>query len=118
MNTKLATREFRIQQWTGIIQDCVESGLKVDDYCLQHGITHHQYYYWLRKVKESALEVQRPTFVEFKAPEPEPEIPDTNTSSAKFIPQLTVEVGNICLGINSNTPPELLLRVMEVLSNA
>ena len=39
MNTKLATSRMRTGQWADIIKDCKESGLKVDDYCAQHGLS-------------------------------------------------------------------------------
>ena len=55
MNTKLATKEIRLNEWAGIIKSCRVSGLKVDDYCRQHDISRDAYYYWLRKVKEKAL---------------------------------------------------------------
>lgn len=55
MNTKLATNRMRTGQWADIIKDCKESGLKVDDYCAQHGLSRNAYFYWLRKVKEAAL---------------------------------------------------------------
>lgn len=45
------TKNVRLQQWMSIIQDCKSSGLKVDDYCLEHNISRNAYYYWLRKVK-------------------------------------------------------------------
>ena len=55
MNTKLATSRMRTRQWADIIKDCKESGLNVDDYCAQHGLSRNAYFYWLRKVKEAAL---------------------------------------------------------------
>lgn len=55
MDTKLATTQIRIQQWAAVIHDRQESGLKVDDYCEQHGLSRNAYYYWLRKVKEADL---------------------------------------------------------------
>ena len=47
MNTKLATSRMRTGQWADIIKDCKESGLKVDDYCTQHGLSRNAYFHWL-----------------------------------------------------------------------
>ena len=55
MNTRLATRQIRLNEWAAIIKDCKASGQKVDIYCEQHGLSRDAYYYWLRKVKEAAL---------------------------------------------------------------
>ena len=64
MNTKLTTSKMRIGQWADIIKDCKKSGLKVDDYCTQHGLSRNAYFYWLRKVNEAALTQRR--FVEVR----------------------------------------------------
>lgn len=45
MNTKLATRQIRLNEWAAVIKDCKASGLKVDTYCEQHGISRDAYYY-------------------------------------------------------------------------
>ena len=36
-NTQLATKQIRLQQWTAIIRDRQQSGMKVDEYCQSHG---------------------------------------------------------------------------------
>ena len=46
--------KFRLEQWIKLIKDCQSSGMKVDDWCNANGVTHHTYYYWLRKVREAA----------------------------------------------------------------
>jgi hypothetical protein len=48
--------KFRKEQWEKLIIDCKSSGLKVDDWCAQNNITHHAYYYWLRKIRKQACE--------------------------------------------------------------
>ena len=45
MNTKLSTNRMRTGQWADIIKDCKENGLKVDDYCAQHGLSRSAYFY-------------------------------------------------------------------------
>ena len=91
MDTKAATTQIRIQQWTEIIQDRSASGLTVDDYCESHGLSRNQYYYWLRKVKSRILE---------------------------SAPQLVISKGGIDIRVNSNISPELLRMVFECLSHA
>ena len=51
----LVKNQYRLEQWTRLIQDCQSSGMRVDDWCEANGVTHHAYYYWLRKVKEALL---------------------------------------------------------------
>mgnify|MGYP000774371026 CR=1 FL=1 len=113
MNTKLATRQIRLTEWAAVIKDCKASGLKVDLYCEQHGISRDAYYYWLRKVKEAALE--QAGFVELPAPIPEKEdaTPVIKTQ-AVFKTQMLIKANHIELCVNSETPTELISRVLGV----
>ena len=114
MDTRLATNQIRLSEWTKIIKDRCQSGLKVDEYCKQHQLSRHAYYYWLRKVKEAAL--IHNSFVELPAL-PEKTVPAT-TSENHFTYQMTVAIGNTVLGVSESTPMELLSRVLEVVRNA
>lgn len=42
-------------QWMQNIKDHNESGLTVREWCKKKGLTHGQYYYWLRVIREEAL---------------------------------------------------------------
>ena len=108
MDTRLATRQIRIQQWAAIIKDRTSSGLKVDDYCRLHDISRDAYYYWLRKVKEAAL--SQSGFVEIN---PSQLVPDT-----KDIPRLVADINGIRLDIREGASMDLLSQVIRVLKNA
>ena len=108
MNTKLATSRMRTGQWADIIKDCKKSGLKVDNYCAQHGLSRNAYFYWLRKVKEAAL--TQSGFVEVQQ--------QVEVSSCYPSPKLTASVNEVVLGIDENTPMDLLANVIKVLKNA
>jgi hypothetical protein len=43
--------EFRLRQWTKIIQECQASNLTVKAWCSQHNVGIKSYYYWLRKIR-------------------------------------------------------------------
>ncbi len=107
MDTKLATRQIRIQQWAAIIKDCKASNLKVDDYCKEHNLSRDAYYYWLRKVKEAAL-VQN-GFVEVNIP-----LDRSHLSSAA----LTARIRDVSLDIQEGVSQELLERVIRGIRNA
>lgn len=122
MDTKAATTQIRIQQWTEIIQDRSASGLTVDDYCESHGLSRNQYYYWLRKVKSRILE-SAPQLVELKIPETIPTIRESVSRQKQVavttdVPQLAISKGGIDIRVNSNISPELLRMVFECLSHA
>jgi hypothetical protein len=52
------SKQYKLQQWAEIIQDRKASGLKVEEWCVQNGLTKHKYYYRLRKVREAMLMAQ------------------------------------------------------------
>ena len=52
----LVKNRYRLEQWTRLIQDCQSSGMRVDDWCEANGVTHHAYYYRLRKVRKAACQ--------------------------------------------------------------
>lgn len=110
MNTKIATTQIRIAEWTAIIKDCKASGMKVDDYCQQHDISRDAYYYWLRKVKTAAL--QQAGFVELPMAENKPALTDD------FTAQLVIKAGGNEIRINNETPTELIAKVLEVIRHA
>ena len=50
--------EFRLQEWAQIHQRCRESRLSNREYCRQNGISEKTFYYWLRKLREAAIDKQ------------------------------------------------------------
>ena len=112
-NTQLATKQIRLQQWTAIIRDRQQSGMKVDEYCQSHGITRDMYFYWLRKVKEAALDSSGIELVELKEPEPS----RSSDSYAQFTTEATISTGGLIIFVNSDTPKELLISLMEAAAN-
>ena len=69
MNTKLATRQVRLNEWAAIIKDCRASDKKVDVYCEQHGLSRDAYYYWLRKVEEAASDFKTQMIIKINGTE-------------------------------------------------
>ena len=64
MADALAARdEFRMTQWTQVIQECRESWLSNREFCRQRGIAEKTYYYWLKKIRESLAEQVAPQLV-------------------------------------------------------
>ena len=106
------TKNVRLQQWASIIQDCKASGLKVDDYCTEHNISRNSYYYWLRKVKEAAIEQSGSLFAE------------VNPSFAAVMPEYSPASSmSICLGdavihVNEGASLQLLHTIIGAVRNA
>lgn len=117
MNTKLATRQIRLNEWAAIIKDCKASGQKVDIYCEQHGLSRDAYYYWTRKVKEAAL--KQAGFVEFPAPVPEQEpVTTIDKGTSAFEAQMIIKINGIEFCLNDNSQSELISRVLKTILHA
>ena len=57
MANVLAVRnEYRVQTWAKVIRECQASGLSNGEFCRQNGIVEKTFYYWLRKLREQAVE--------------------------------------------------------------
>lgn len=56
--THLAAKQFRLQQWTVMVQECNSrpAGMKITDWCRKHGITKDVYYYRLNCVRKAWLD--------------------------------------------------------------
>lgn len=116
MNTKLATRQIRLNEWAAIIKDCKASGLKVDTYCEQHGLSRNSYYYWLRKVKEAAL--LQAGFVELPASMAEHESSKPIENNAlTFDTRMVIKLNGTELCVNEHTSSELISRVVEIINH-
>ena len=59
MADMLAVREeYRLQEWAQIHRRCKESGLSNREFCRQNGIAEKTFYYWLKKLRETAINNQ------------------------------------------------------------
>jgi len=116
--TKEATRQCRIQQWTQIIHDRVQSGMTVKEYCRKNDLSRDAYFYWARIIKERAiteLAVTNQRFVELPAAQasgfsttyPEPESPE-----------ILLTIGQVQITVTERTSSALLSRTLEVIRHA
>lgn len=113
MDTKLATRQFRISQWSGIIQDRINSGMKVDDYCEEHQISKNAYYYWLRKVREYALESSDVQFADLSNRQASKSFCCTSESESA----VSINYNGVIIGVNESASSDLLRRVIGVIAD-
>lgn len=118
--TSLVAQQVRLQQWAEQVKDCQSrpAGMKVDAWCNQNGISKANYYYRLRRVRETCLASQNneTSFVELPVPQTtnvQPiVIPDTATVAILRGPNdLSVE-------ITSNASPEIICSLIGALAYA
>ncbi len=115
--TRIATRQTRLKYWSGVFDDRIKSGLKTEEYCKQNNITRDQYYYWLRKVREAALEESGIQFIEVKEPLPAL-ISDSRDPASETRATLTIRICGAEIEVNESTSRKLLEQTLQVLKNA
>jgi putative transposase len=121
MNTRKITQEYRLAHWAGIVRDRIESGLNIREFCDREGICENTYYYWQRKLRESACEEMLPALRSGDAPATAPggwtAVTETKGVSASAEQTLPVAIGNYRISVSRNTSGELLAKVCRVLAS-
>ena len=60
-------REYRLQEWAKIVEQCQKSGKSKREFCRENGIPEKTFYYRLRQLREAAIE-QTAKLVELEGP--------------------------------------------------
>lgn len=112
MDTRLATRQVRLAQWAEIVKSCNNSGLSIREYCRQNDISRNAYFYWLRKLREAAIESSGEAFVELMAPQ------DERAGDCYEQHGVVVEMNGVRIHVEDAGCRAALTMVLEVLGNA
>ena len=120
MNTREATRKYRLNHWTEIIRECRSSGQTVSAWCADHNINPKSYYYWLRRVREAACEALTPISSENNIIVPV-DIPShaagINSIAQKSAPDILLRFGSITLELHNNASTTLIENTLRALQN-
>ena len=114
MKTQLIVKDIQHRAWADMVQQQINSGLSIRDWCEQNQITTKTFYYRRKHVREELIAANQPVFAELMPPSqvinPEP--------YGDFRPQLTVAVNKAVISIDQNTPLNLFKEILMVVSNA
>jgi len=116
MDTRKVAREYRLAQWSQMIQGRAQSGQSIKDYCAQAGVSRNTYFYWQRKLREEAC-----AGLAGKGLEPEKgHVPSgwARLEAAEASPPeavVAIEISGCLVSATAETDPELLARVCRVL---
>ncbi len=97
-------QQVRLENWAAEMESCAASGLTVQQWCRENGMSAKTYYYHLRKVRESIIESE-PTIVSLN---------NKVASSEK----IEISDGEINIALPANMNIEALSAVIRVLKNA
>ena len=121
-------RLFQLEQWKSNINEKIQSGLNVTEWCKENGYTKSKYYYWLREIQKESIDEalgslpvpvqqQAPAFVEITRPEPSSaqESPALVESSAQ--PAAVIRNNHMQIELFSNAPSDIVREIMKAVNH-
>lgn len=114
MNTHRITSEYRLSQWAQVIQTRLESGQNIKDFCQTAGISKNAYFYWQKKLRESACtELAKTGDSRNIVPSGWMQLEPKQVQHSKE--SLVIEISDCHVTVNAETDPELLIKVCRTL---
>ncbi|MCX8131617.1 MAG: IS66 family insertion sequence element accessory protein TnpB [Clostridia bacterium] len=107
-----AKAEFRLRQWTQIIQTCQTSGMTVAGWCRQNNINPKTYYYWLRRIRSKACESREIITHANNQPIVPVAFKQTMVSAA-----ITIHLTSVSVDIHNGASRDTIEAVMAALKN-
>ena len=117
--TSMVAAGFRLQEWAAQIRECQSrpAGMSVASWCAGNGITKANYYYRLRRVRETCLEnIQKEMPVQQIVPV-EPGLLQQEQSGSERL-GMDISVKGFSVHVTESTPMPLLAAVLEVIRDA
>ena len=118
--------DYRLEEWTKIIEAANSSGLQRSEWLKTNNITKDQFYYWQKKVRKAAAErsnLLTPAGAETCNDTRLVEIPVSSDSisssiSSSFSIGAIINVGRISISISENASQELIENLGRMIHNA
>ena len=104
--------EFRLKQWSKIIQACQTSGMTVVSWCSQNNVKIKSYYYWLRKLRTIACETG--SHVPNKTEQKIVPVPFHQTKDSAAV---TIHLSSFCIDIHDGTSKQTIEAVLSALKS-
>lgn len=127
MDTRKMASEYRFAYWTQVMRERSESGLNVKMFCANAGINPNTYFYWQKKLRESASSefaimlpdstqdgLMQASFAEVRLLENQTQQQHATTESSG---SLLMEIAGVKLTADCNYPAEKLSYLLRELVN-
>lgn len=125
-STAMIAQQFRLQKWAEQIKDCNNRphGMTVDEWCEKNDVTKANYYYRLKRVRQVYLEtipekeIPPTTIVPVSITGTSIAVTPTDVPIAESSGALEITGKGFSLTVTSETPLELLGKVLKVMGDA
>jgi len=120
LNTKEATRQYRLNQWIEIIQECRSSGQTIGSWCAAHNVKPQSYYYWLKIVRTAAceslpaLKSDNQQIVAVKMPS---HLTTSEPKVQNYASHVILRVGTVALELHNGATTDLIENTLKALAN-
>ena len=116
------THEVRLANWKAIIEECQTrpKGQSQKQWLAEHEIPEKQYYYWLRKFRQTAAlhaQTQLPAVQEQKVPAPAFVEIQAEQLLPEPVPMITIRTKKSTIEIPSTAPETLVIRLVKAVSH-
>ena len=120
------THQVRIEHWTRIMNECLNSGMNKTEWCRANGISDKQFFYWQRILRKEAFEAsdskelsviaspadetrsQKISFAEISLPMKQDPVRNG------FHPDIVIRKGAFSVEISNSVSAELLSRIGDL----
>lgn len=101
--------------WRNRIEECCQSGLSIQAWCVQYGLKKTAYHYWARKFKlQEQQNAEDNTFAEVVLT---PKSENSAKETAAHKAELSLSFGDYYIGIPDGFNPVTLAEMVKVLRN-
>ena len=114
MDTQKFAAEYRMSQWAQVIQARVDSGQSIKDFCQAEGISRNAYFYWQKKLRESAC-TELAKKEEPGCTSPGGWVQLTSGPMQQATEALRIEINGCHITVTSDTDHSLLAKVCRTL---
>ncbi len=114
MDSQKVATEYRLSKWAQVIKARLDSGQNVKDFCTTAGISKNSYFYWQKKLRESACtELVKTDKSDKTVPRGWMQVKPKQALCAEKA--LDIEINGCHITVNAETDPELLKKVCHTL---
>ena len=118
MDTREIATGYRLSQWSQALQERKVSGESIKAFCQRKGISRNTYFYWQRKLRESACKELIPVHQGTQSNAVVPSgwaVCEPSKETADAPNAISIEIGKSRVNVSSDADPELLGKICRVL---